>query len=86
MRYQEFMDYIKVRFNLQEYGLQEGFNKFESRVCGALDEVVRMPFEWRDNDKNDVTVYVTIENVPTEFEDGEPVSFEKSYYAFNSQY
>ena len=86
MRYREFMDYIKIRFNFQIYGLDEGFNQFEKRACGALNEVVKAAFEWRDENKNDVTIYVTIKNEPVEFEEGEAVRYETFYYAYDSQY
>lgn len=86
MDYTKFLQHIKTTFNLQSYSLDEGFSKFVQRATGALDVVDREPFEWRDNDGNDVTVYVTITNKPIKFdEDGDPYIFETEYTAHASK-
>lgn len=79
MDYTQFMNHIKQNFDLQLYGLNEGFEQFQKRALECLDVIDREPFEWRDNDGNDITLYVTIKTEAIEFEDDEPVRFERFY-------
>ena len=68
---------LKILYGLQSYGLEEAFDNFVRKVSSTLDQVKGEPFEWVDNEGDEVTIYVTIQNVPVLIdEDGEVAEYE----------
>lgn len=80
MTREEIMRHFVDELDLQVYGLREGFDHFERRCVECLDEINREPFEWRLNNKQDVTVYITIESRSHLDPDGELINVEFDYY------
>lgn len=90
MNYQQLLNELKSNFDFQSYGLEEGFSQFEKSVLECQDykqREQRSPFDWKDNEGNDKTVYILIVDTPIQFdEDGDPCRYETSYQVFENQF
>lgn len=83
MDYRDFLNHIKITYNLRSYNLEEGFEQFARKKMETLDRIEDQPFDWVDDDGNDIIILVTIESVAVDFdkETGEGIVFEYKFKA-----
>lgn len=80
MNRKQFINSIIEKYNLQQYGFEEGFHQFEKRCFSCLDKIENESFDWITESGNAIIIPVTIIAVAVEFdEENEPCLYDYLY-------
>jgi hypothetical protein len=78
MDYGQFLAVLKSDFNLQAYGLEEGYLVWEQSLLSCTDFTAG-EFSWLDNDGAEVRLWVSVTLTPSAWFEGEVAEFVYSY-------